>query len=162
MKRTPPGNRRSFEGDWDRILYLYDKLLHWLYGMHNRRRAVKFSAPLKSLLAARVGHTAIKGEECWSLVCEAEGDLPSAIKYRRSEIRLIKRLRKLMRHPPEYGPDDLADRYDLLAILYHDAGRLDSAIAALKESRKICSRARIRFDGAKLMKDYLREKGRLA
>ena len=76
--------------------------------------------------------------ECWSLLYEVKGNLPKAIQYRESEIKLIKHLWEISRGTPgeefvfqQYDASDLSDRYDLLAILFHDAGHLDKAIQIL-------------------------------
>ena len=56
-----------------------------------------------------------------------------------------------------HGPADLADRYDLLAILYYDAGQLKKAIKTLWQSRELCELHGIKFDGKDLLRDYLAE-----
>src|SRR5262249_3134252 len=118
------------------IQYLYDKLLYWLYQKENRQKAVPFATRLKPLLRrASPDHDAVFGEECWSLVYELEGDRLQAISFREHEIELIRKLRHASMGSPNaafglegYDISDLSDRYDLLAILYHDAGKLDKAI----------------------------------
>jgi hypothetical protein len=95
--------------------------------------------------------------------------LSKAIQYREAEIKLIKRLWEISRGTPgeefvfqQYDVSDLSDRYDLLAILYHDAGNLDKAIQILRESEQLCKENGIRFDGKDLLRDYLAEKKQLA
>ncbi len=56
-----------------------------------------------------------------------------------------------------YGYDDLSDRMDLLAILYHDAGKTDRAISLLEESRALCESHGILFDGADVYEEYQQE-----
>jgi hypothetical protein len=79
---------------------------------------------------------------------------------------LIRKLWKTLPGSPEivreaildqYGPADLADRYDLLAILYRDAGQLKKAIRTLWQSRELCELHGIKFDGKDLLRDYLAE-----
>jgi hypothetical protein len=166
MKDKPPSDRRTFAGEWDEIGYLYDKLLYWLYQRADAGKARRYAQRLERLLhAAAGGHDAILGEECWSLVHEAKGDLPKAIEFRENEIRLIRRLHELSRGAPyeavaleEYGWDDLSDRMDLLAVLYHDSGDLDKAIATLQESKELCRKNGIAFDAEDLLQEYREEK----
>ena len=33
MSSKPPPDRRTFRSDWDEIIYLYDKIIYWLYGL---------------------------------------------------------------------------------------------------------------------------------
>jgi hypothetical protein len=108
------------------------------------------------------------GEAAWSLLYEVKRDLRRAIVCRESEIKLIHRLWEISPGTPReesvlknYGPSDLSDRYDLLAILYHDVGDLDKAIAVLRESKNLCEFHGIRFDGQDLLGAYLAEKEQL-
>lgn len=159
-------SRRKFAGPWDEIDYLYHKLLYWFYQREDARRARPFARRLKRLLKkAAAGQEAIFPEGCWALLHEVDGDLPKAIEHRAREIDLIKRLHKITRKTPSqdfvldrYGYDDLSDRLDLLAILYHDSGDLNKAISTLRESKEFCDRHGIPFDGKDLLKDYLQER----
>ncbi len=165
MKTKSSQSRRKFYHDWDEIEYLYLKILDWWYDKGNRRKALSFCDRLQALLEKTPDtHEAILGEECWSLICEVRGDLAGAIAYREHEIELIKRLHRISVNTPgrdivlrNYGYSNLSDRLDLLAILYHDAGNLQKAIQILKESRRLCRRHSIPFDGADLLRDYLAE-----
>lgn len=165
MKQTATRTRRTFQGEWDEIDYLYMKILHWFYDRGDRRKALSYSARLEALLERTPdAHEAIFGEECWSLVCEIQGDLPRAIAYREREIELIKLLHRHAVNTPgrdfvwkNYDYSDLSDRLDLLAILYHDVGDLDKAIQVLKDSRRFCRRHGIPFDGEDLLSDYRAE-----
>src|SRR5207302_7871008 len=110
-------------------------------------------------------HGAIFGEECWSLIYEAKGDLRKAIEHRENEIRLIHRLYKVCMGTPDeeialrdYRYDDLSDRMDLLAMLYHDSGDLRKAISILKKSKKLCQEHGVAFDGEDLLQDYREER----
>jgi tetratricopeptide (TPR) repeat protein len=165
MKTKATPTRRKFYHEWDEIDYLYMKILDWFYDKGNRQKALRYCDRLQALLEkASVEHEAIFGEECWSLICELRGDLVGAIAYREHEIELIKRLHRISVNTPgqdvvwrAYDYSDLSDRYDLLAMLYHEAGNLAKAIQILKESRRLCQRHGIPFDGDDLLRDYLAE-----
>jgi hypothetical protein len=164
IKHTP--GRRKFADARDQIDYLYHKLLYWLYERKESIRACAFAKRLGQVLStSSPGHDAIFPEECWSLICEATEDLPGAIKHRENEVRLIKRLHALSRRTPHqddalqlYGYDDLSDRLDLLAVLYRDSGDLDKAIRLLHESKQLCEKHGVKFDGDDIMHEYLEEK----
>ena len=166
MKDKPPPDRRTFADEWDEVSYLHDKLLHWLYQRADSKKARGYAQRLeKLLLAVAADHNTILGEECWSLVHETYGELAKAIESRENEVRLIRRLYELSRGASYeevalsgYGYDDLSDRLDLLAILYHDNGDLDKAIALLQESRRLCMEHGEKFGGGDLLQDYLEEK----
>jgi tetratricopeptide (TPR) repeat protein len=170
MTSECPPSRRKFYHEWDAIEYFYHKILYWFYQRHDRRRALRFCDQLEKLLQRTPSsHEAIFGEAAWSLLYEVKGDLPKAIKYRESEIRLIEHLWEISRGTPgedfifkQYDVSDLSDRMDLLAILYYDAGNLDKAISVLRESEQLCKTHGIRFDGKDLLRDYLAEKNHLA
>jgi tetratricopeptide (TPR) repeat protein len=165
-KDNAPPERRKFAGDWDEIGHLYDKLLYWLYEREDPAKARPYARRLERLLRrADRDHGAIFGEECWSLIYEAKGDLRKAIKHRENEIRLIHRLYKVCMGTPaeeialrDYRYDDLSDRMDLLAMLYYDSGDLRKAISILKKSKKLCEAHGVAFDGEDLLQDYLKEK----
>ncbi len=166
MKTKPPPDRRKFADARDEIEYLYHKLLYWLYQREDRERARAFADRLVRLLSkASPGHEAIFPEECWSLIFEAKEDLPRAVEHRENEIRLIKRLHEISRNTAQqgdllrlYGYDDLSDRLDLLATLYHDSGNLTKALTILHESKQLCKARGIRFDGDDILQEYLEEK----
>ncbi len=165
MKTDTIPTQRKFHGAWDEIDYLRMKILDWFYGRGNRRKAMPFCARLEALLEKTPdAHEAILGEECWSLICEVRGDLARAIAYREREIELIKRLHRISVNTPGrdfvlrgYDYSDLSDRLDLLAGLYHDAGDLAKAIRILKDSRQLCRRHGIPFDGEDMLREYLAE-----
>jgi hypothetical protein len=144
---------------------LRQKILYWFYGKENRRKALPICARLQVLLKRTPGSRgAILGEECRSLICEIQGDLDKAIAHREREIAMMKRLIQISDKGPnrDYVLDgrdypDLSERYNLLAILYHDGGDLAKAIHVLKESRRLCQRHGIAFDGDDLLRDYLAE-----
>jgi hypothetical protein len=165
MKTKPPPDRRKFAGLRDELDYLYNKLLYWLYEREDRQRARAFADRLAKLLTKKSpGHDAIFPEECWSLICEARQDLSGAVRHRENEIQLIKRLHEICRNDFQqdlifriYNYDALSDRLDLLAVLYHESGRLDQAINTLIESKQLCQEHGIRFDGADILKQIQHE-----
>jgi tetratricopeptide (TPR) repeat protein len=169
MPSECPPSRRKFHHEWDAVEYFYHKILYWFYQRQDRGSALRFCDQLeKRLQSTSSSHEAILGEAAWSLLWEVKGNLPKAIKYRESEIKLIKRLWEISLGTPgediafeRYDASDLSDRLDLLATLYHDAGNLDKAISILRESERFCKAHRIRFDGQDLLRDYLAEKKRL-
>jgi hypothetical protein len=59
----------------------------------------------------------------------------------------------------DYGYQDLSDRLDLLATLYHDSGQLKQAVAVLEESQRLCQEQGLIFDGQGLLDEYLLEMG---
>jgi tetratricopeptide (TPR) repeat protein len=166
MKSKPPADRRKFAGEWDEIGYLYDKLLYWLYKRADREKARTFAKRLEQLLPkVSRAHDGIFGEECWSLLYEAKGNLAKAIEHRENEIRLIRRLHEISRDAEhehlvhkQYSYDDLSDRLDLLAVLYHDSGNLEKALSTLWESKRLCDKHGIKFDGDEMLQEYLEEK----
>src|SRR5437879_165032 len=90
MTCESPPSRRKFENDWDAIDYYYYKALHWFYGRGDRRRALRFCAPLEKYLRKTASqHEAVFAKEAWSLLHEIRGDLSKAIAFRESEIKLI-------------------------------------------------------------------------
>jgi len=154
-KNAPEPTRRKFGGDWDRVLYYYYKILYWFYPLRNRSRAAKFCRSLEPVLKRVANkHEAIMGEECWSLLYEVQGDFEKAILYRRSEIRLIKKVQRIDPKMKDYGPVDLADRWILLATLYKDSNKTREAIRALKEAKRICATKRVKFGSADLLEEY--------
>jgi hypothetical protein len=166
MKTKPPLDRHEFANEWDEIGYLYDKLLYWLYQRADAGKARPYAERLERLLAkADPDHDAIFGEECWSLVNEATGNLRKAIQHRKKAISLIRKLHRMASGKPYehialkgYGYDDLSDRMGLLAMLYHDSGDLDNAIGTLEESKQLCKKHGIKFDSEAILRDYQEEK----
>jgi hypothetical protein len=170
-RRTAPRaeagpTRHKFAHEWDEINYLHYKLLYWLYEREDGRAARRFADRLDKLLRqASPDHEAILGEECWSLVWETRGDLDQAIEFRENEIRLIRRLWRSAADSPVrdavlkgYGLGDLSGRMDLLAGLYHDAGRMDDAIKTLRQSQQLCAEHSVPFDGAEMLQEFQEEK----
>lgn len=168
MKAKPPLKRRRFTNDWDEVEYLYQKLLYWLYERHDAAKAGTYAGRLERLLnVIDPAHESILGEECWSLICEARGDIPKAIEHRENEIRLMRRLHELSCASGKESLalegrdyDALSDRLDLLATLYHDRGDLPRAIVLLRESKQLCESHGIEFDGQDLLEEYSTEKNR--
>jgi hypothetical protein len=154
---------------WPRIKDLYYDLIDAWYGDEDHRRARRLADRLHRLIELEdPAQEAILGQDCRAMICEVRGDLDGAIRHRLKEIPFRKRFLQAMPPPGKrsdlqkaaldgYDVDDLADRYDLLAILYHDAGQLKKAIRTLWQSRKLCELHGVRFDGMDLLRDYLAE-----
>jgi plasmid stabilization system protein ParE len=144
---------------------LYDKLVYWLYERADPRHARSYADRLEQLLPSLGPETeSIFAEECRSLVHEGRGHLAKAIKHRRQEIRLIRRLHQLVRTTPgaefalrQYSYADLRDRLELLAMLYHDSGQMGKAIDALRESKRLCERHGLRFAAEQMLREYVAE-----
>ena len=152
MKMSPPPTRRRFRNDWDHILYLYRRALFWFYNRGLRHKAAAFCDSLEGLLKKQKdARVSIKGQECWSLIREIHGNLPRAIYHREREIRLIKHYQLLAPNRNDYTLGDLADRLDLLAILFRENGDVAHAISTLRESQALCLQAGIAFDGQILL-----------
>jgi hypothetical protein len=166
--KAPPV-RKKFRNGWDEIDYLYQRLLYWFYERGNRSRALPLSRRLSFLLVRNDAEQAsIFGQECRSLLAELDEDYPEAARHREREIELILRLWSIAKDQPElpsvgdrYGIDDLVDRFDLLAMLYHEAGELDRAIVALVRSKSLCERFKLPFAGEDLLRGYLFEKNEM-
>jgi hypothetical protein len=56
------------------------------------------------------------------------------------------------------GYADLSDRLDLLAVLYHDNGDTDKAMRTILESKRLCEKHGVEFDGEDILQEYLKEK----
>jgi hypothetical protein len=85
----------------------------------------------------------------------------SALQWRESEIRKIFELHILAQGTPgwefvrkQYDYCDIADRLDLLANLYAQAGNYPRAIGVLEESKNFCASHQIPFDGDDLLEDF--------
>jgi hypothetical protein len=160
MRPKPPPTERKFAHAWAEIDYLYHKLLYWFYEREDRRRAAIYARRLRPLLRREDSRSeVILGSAARALVAELDGNLADAIRHRIHELKLIRRLNEIGA-PPEYafGPDDIADRLDLLAILYWDAGDLELAERTLEESRRLCKQHGISFDGRTILADLRRDR----
>ena len=67
---------------------------------------------------------------------------------------MIKRLQGLKPRVDEYGPDDLADRLVLLAILYKESNCIQQAVQTMREAKRLCIRNRIPFDSSNLLTQF--------
>lgn len=167
MKAKPRIQRGRLAKDWREVDYLYHKLLYWLYERQSVQKARVYAERLERLLPMLdPHHEAILGEECWSLVYETKRDLPRAIAHRENEIRMMYRLHEISPQPINKSVllegrryQDLRDRLDLLASLYHEKGELQRAIAILQESRQFCAEHDLKFDGSEMLEEYLAESG---
>jgi hypothetical protein len=170
MKTEPPPHRRKFADARDEMEYLYYKLLYWLYQRADATRARPYADRLQRLLRkADAKQESIFGQECRSLVSETKGDRAEAIAHGVKEISLIRRLHEISEDSPgkdlvfkHYGYNDLSDRLDLLARLYHQDGHLDRAIAILKDSKQMCVERGIPFDGDDMLQEYQDERKAMA
>lgn len=165
----PNRNGLQVENRWPEIKDLYFDLIDVWYGDKDRRRSRRLADRLDTLIERQdPDQDAILGQDCRAMICEVRGDLAGAIRHRLKEIRFAKRLLQISSPPGQRssaekyalkGRDyaDLADRYDLLAILYRDAGQLRKAIRTLWQSRELCELHGIKFDGKGLLRDYLAE-----
>lgn len=159
------GSAKTTKSIWPTIEEEYDGLLHAFYEDEDNALAAEIAGRLAPLLRQADPHReTIFASECWSLIAETRGNLPSAIHHRQKEIAKIEQLWNSARTADQadmflqfHSPLDLADRYDLLAILYHDSGQLKKAIQALWKSREICEEHGVKFDSTDLLKEYLQE-----
>ena len=148
----------------DEIHRLYLELLYRFYEKEDRKKASRVAARLERALG-QSREKSIRMEECRSLIAEVRGDVGAAIKHREREISLIKKLHRISVGKPgeayvfrEYSHADLSDRLDLLAILLHDAGRIDRAIDVLEESQRLCKEHGLKFAGKDLLRDFVKER----
>jgi tetratricopeptide (TPR) repeat protein len=168
MKFETPSDQRKFAHVSEEMGYLYDKLVYWLYQRQDVPRARTFADRLASVLRSSGPEMeTIFAEECRSLVYEAKGNLAKAIEHRENEIRLIRRLHQLELHRAtahfvlsQYSYVDLGDRLDLLAVLYHGRGNLEKAISTLQESKELCEKNNVKFDGQDLLRSIWRRNAR--
>lgn len=155
--------KSTFRSEWDEIVFLYYEIIDWWYGNKKgwEKYVPKHIKRLKSLLRkVAFKHEAIRGEECWSLIYEFEGDLQKAILYRESEIHLMKKLLKL----PESKTikdiiyySDVHDRLILLALLYDKLDNGKKALKALEEAKKIAKKNNFKFEAQDLMNEIQNE-----
>ncbi|EKN90451.1 hypothetical protein LEP1GSC034_2106 [Leptospira interrogans str. 2003000735] len=157
--------RKNFTSIWDELDYLYCKILKWFYSSTpNYTKSKLFADRLGKLLnKIKPGPMAIRIEEYRSLVYEVKGDLAGAIRHRRREIKLLKRLLSLSEYPKlsselvgDYS--DLVDRLILLSILYQNIGFSQKAINCLKEAKELSKRHRFHFPAGKLLDTYNQQK----
>ncbi len=146
--------------DWPAAKRLYDKVLDTFYGKRDITRAAPHALRLLRALdrldpAART----LPGNEYRAVIAEVDGDIEGAIRHRLREIRMFDRLIKAGRlSTARLGMDEYADRLDLLAALYLDAGQLDLAEKTIRRSEAVCRGAGIPFDGKDIKADIERAK----
>jgi hypothetical protein len=145
---------------------LYETLLTSLYEKQDIRRARSIARQLAKILSRfHLEPVSIFVEECRSLVSEAKGDLVDAIKHRENEIGLIRHLLRIPQGTEreafirsQYDYDDLRDRMNILATLYHDNGDLATAVGTLEKSRRLCRDHGLEFDGEDVLREYKQER----
>jgi hypothetical protein len=57
-----------------------------------------------------------------------------------------------------YGYDESAQQLGLLAVLYHEYGKLDKAIGALEEAKQLCKQHDLEFEDEDILAEYSAEK----
>jgi tetratricopeptide (TPR) repeat protein len=147
---------------------VYDRLVGCLYERQNAARARRYAKRLKQLVKAFDPNAeSAYAQECLSLTFEAEGDREQAIRHRKNEIALIRRLHELAHGPDaahtdyilgQYSYADLRDRLELLAMLYHDNGDINNAINMLEEAKELSLDHGIPFDSEDLIRQYMDER----
>jgi len=167
----PLPTRRKFDSPWDELNYTYRKLLYWFYNRENRSKSLLFAKRMIMILKKIPDiEETIKGNECLALINEVYGNWLLAAEYRKKEIDLIYRLRDLAKTEKplakerilkDFTPEDIADRYDLLAIELWRSGNFQEALLTLDKSEKICSENGFEFDGGNLRRDIEEEIGKV-
>ncbi len=167
MSKQAVRKRRRFADVADEIEHVYQKLVYWHCRDASGVLARRYAARLKKLLPRdEAVPGSIFGEECWSLVFEVEGDIHQAIRHRENGIRLIRRLHAITTKEQWdlvskfYGYDDLSDRLVILADLYDQMGQPDRALRILRESKALCSRHGIPFEGQDIVDELLNDTSR--
>src|SRR5260221_6361168 len=93
--RSKPVKSRSLAANaaWKGIIALADKLSHSLRFEWNKAKVQRYSTRLAELIdAADRNRESILGEDCRSLIAEAEGNTPLAIQHRKKEVAMIRDL----------------------------------------------------------------------
>lgn len=117
----PPSTERSFATAWGELDYLCRKIHFWLYARQRRSQAAHFAARLQQVIEQLPANdTAILRQDGLALLAELQGDIPQAIKHRRREIELTRRLQQEAAKP----------RYDEATRTYMLQGRDELALAA--------------------------------
>lgn len=161
MTTSCPPNGRASANPWHEIDRLYHKMLYWFYGPpHDLARAKAVAHQLKPLLDAHAQTPeAILGEAAWSLYHEVRGSLLLAIKHRKNEIRLIRRLLELPGSQDRYDVSDVVSRLELLAGLYDEAGDSRRAVELLQEAKDLSEATGLPFEGGDLLDEILSDAG---
>lgn len=159
----PPPTRRKFNGKWDELEYLYGKCLYWFYQRGSRYKALPFAMRIEQLLGTlpRAEETA-RGNECLAILKEIAKDWEKAIDFRRREIAIYEEILSDESTDDfsvrdgiiiDYRPEDLADRYDLLALELLEVGKHEDALEALERSKQVCEAYGLAFDGDEIERD---------
>lgn len=87
------------------------------------------------------------------MVYEFKGDIKNAIKYRKNEIKLMKKFLKLPESNliKDIDYSDVHDRLILLALLYDKTNDDSNAIKSLKEAKKIAKKYKFSFGAQDLI-----------
>jgi hypothetical protein len=136
--------------EWVRAKSLYLEVLHQFYERGRPAQAMPAALSLLRLLD-RLDPAAgtLPGNEYRAVIAELDGDLADAIRYRETVVRQLDELASDQRlTAAAFTAEEYADQLDLLATLYHRAGRLPEAEAVSERSAAVCREAGIEFDGA--------------
>jgi tetratricopeptide (TPR) repeat protein len=147
MTKRKPRDLTAF--DWPTAESLYHRLLDLYYARGETARAVPVAFRLlRTIDKLDPNSEALLTLAARSVLAELDGDLDEAIRYRVREVEALDRLAGAgTLDAAGFDAKDLRDRYELLANLCLDAGRLDESSRWLDRSRVHCKQHRIRFDG---------------
>ena len=142
--------------DWPQAVGLYQSLLRHFYARNDTAKAAPLALRLlRALDRLDPKAKSLPGNEYRAVIAEVDGDYPSAVAYRVRELRMLDRLARSGQLPTVgLTWSDLADRLDLLAIAYQNAGQLDRAWAAIERSERLCTEHDLEFEG-RAIKDSL-------
>jgi hypothetical protein len=157
--RSKPSSAESLAANaaWQRILALADKLAHSLRFDWNEARVQRHSKQLAGMLeAADWDGESIIGQGCRSLIAEADGNIPLAIKHRRKEMDMIRELHEAVRGTSYeevairgLGPKKLQETMLTLSRLYLDNGEVTRALQTLEHVRSYSEKKGISLDESK-------------
>jgi hypothetical protein len=139
---------------WKRIVALADKLSHCLRFDWNESRIQDYSSRLAEMIGlADRDNESVIGQGCRSLIAEAEGNIPLAIKHRKKEMDMIRELHEAVRGTSYeevairgLGPKKLQETMLALSRLYLDNGQVSQAIETLEKARSFSQEKGIALD----------------
>jgi hypothetical protein len=164
-RRKPPPTRRSFEGPWDEIAYLFAKVQYW-HDRGNLANARRYVPRLKALVQSEEDwHLATLGQEAWSYIAELRGDLCSA------SLTLQAAMDSIISHfernpdPGETGTEALMEKfraplYRRLAELYLRQNQPYGALVTLRRAAALCTQMGYAFEATALLRKLERAAGR--